>query len=308
MGWLPSFGGGVSDENKSTSANTLTNQNMNYSGQQTPIIDPQYQAAYDATKNNLNPTGATTAQQAAIDYAQNRLTNNPVQAATTAGNAGLIANQNAVGDLTKQWNDAANQTVSGQQGSTYAGAYESPYLKNVVDTTLANYDANTGNQLNALRASRGAGSAFGDRANLSDGSFLSQNGLNRAQTEAGLRDTAFNTAQGYGQQDAGRFQAADIFNATNRQNALQGASESLKQSAGLTQQVVDNVVKQDGIDTAAAQDLFQAGQITQQQLAAIMQAAGSFNGQSAAGDQRQVGTVDSTGHSNAAKIDTNFSL
>jgi hypothetical protein len=100
-------------------------------------------------------------------------------------------------------------------------AYQNPYTNQVVNATLANYDQNANNQLNALRASRGAGSAFGDRANLSDGSFLNQSDLNRVQTEAQLRNAGFNTAAGYGMQDANRFLQGDMTNAANALAAAQ---------------------------------------------------------------------------------------
>ena len=193
-----------------------------------PIAPDGYQNAWT---NILNMNGQTPGQQAAYNYYKDQLDHG----------GGLFDWQNqamaqefyrAPYQVSQQPNVAAQSisapTISAQTGAAGMDAYQNPYTNQVVNATLANYDQNTANQLNALRASRDASSAFGDRANLADSQFLNQSDLNRTQLQSGLLDTAFNTAAGYGQQDANRFLAADQANATNALTAGQiNAANSL---------------------------------------------------------------------------------
>ena len=61
-------------------------------------------------------------------------------------------------------------------------------------------------------------------------------------------------------------------------NEITSAQQNLAQSAGITQQVANNIVTANGINVDAATALFQSGQITQQQLNAITAAAQAANG------------------------------
>jgi hypothetical protein len=95
-------------------------------------------------------------------------------------------------------------------------SYQSPYTNDVVNSTLANFDKNAGAQSAALAASGAKNGAFGgSRFGIAQGELGAQQNLNRAQTEATLRDQAFNTGAGLSSQDAARRQAADTTNAAN---------------------------------------------------------------------------------------------
>ena len=111
------------------------------------------------------------------------------------------------------------------------GAYQNPYLKDVVDTTLNDYDVNSG-KVRALQAAQAAqGGAFrGSRYALREANTEGELARGRAAAEAGLRSDAFNTAAGLSSQDADRRQSAGAFNATQ---ALQMAQA--KQQAATTQ-------------------------------------------------------------------------
>lgn len=86
-------------------------------------------------------------------------------------------------------------------------AYMSPYTNDVVNSTLAGFDDNAGRTRAQQQLDIAGDSTFGG----SGGSILrslteGQLGLGRAQTEAGLRDQAFNTGAGLSNQDAQRRQ------------------------------------------------------------------------------------------------------
>ena len=111
------------------------------------------------------------------------------------------------------------------------GAYQNPYLKDVVDTTLGDYDVNSG-KVRANQAAQAAqGGAFrGSRYALREANTEGELARGRAAAEAGLRSDAFKTAAGLSSQDADRRQSAGAFNATQ---ALQMAQA--KQQAATTQ-------------------------------------------------------------------------
>ena len=109
--------------------------------------------------------------------------------------------------------------------------YQNPYLKDVVDTTLGDYDVNSG-RVRANQAAQAAqGGAFrGSRYALREANTEGELARGRAAAEAGLRSDAFKTAAGLSSQDADRRQSAGAFNATQ---ALQMAQA--KQQAATTQ-------------------------------------------------------------------------
>lgn len=106
-------------------------------------------------------------------------------------------------------------------GASQMGNYSNPYDQQVINTTLANYDANSGQARAALEANGARNGAFGgSRFGIAEGQFDASNAMNRAQTEAGLRQQGFNTAAGYGLQDANAGNTMNMFNAGEQDNAL----------------------------------------------------------------------------------------
>lgn len=79
-----------------------------------------------------------------------------------------------------------------------AQSFMSPYTQQVVDTTLAGYDQNAGQQQAALAAKGAANGSFGgSRFGVAEGLLGGQLAQGRAGTEAQLRDQAYNTGMGY---------------------------------------------------------------------------------------------------------------
>ena len=249
MGWIDISGSG-------SNSNTNASSNSSTYGTTSPNLSNQWTTAYNNLAGNTNPDGTNAIQTPAIQAMTGMVTNNPVDPATAATNTALGTDSSNLGLLNPSYaaiagaptNQAtaaapvtASQTGVAQSGtaqsglttagapttvnpnlaSTYMGNYISPYLGGVVDNTLANYDQNTANQLTALNASRGASSAFGDRANLSNSQFLNQSNLNRAQTESNLLNLGFTNAIQPAEFDAGQNLSGQTFNAQLGQNNQQ---------------------------------------------------------------------------------------
>jgi hypothetical protein len=102
-------------------------------------------------------------------------------------------------------NTAAQGTAGGIAGSSLLDGldkYMNPYTDSVVNSTLANFDQQTGKTQAQMQADAAKTGAFGgSRYGVAQGDFAAQNNLNRAQTEAQLRDQAFNTGTGLSNTD-----------------------------------------------------------------------------------------------------------
>jgi len=285
-------------------------------------------------------TGYNPSQTTAVNFMNNNLANNPVNAQLPYTDATIGQSMKDYGAINTQLlapiatqsapqvasaaQSAGAPTITPQQAASYMGAYMSPFTNDVVNTTLANYDQNTANQLNALNASRDAGSAFGDRANLSDGQFLNQSDLNRAQIDAQVRNLGFTNALSPAMADAGNNLSAQTSNASNalnnnqfnaaqqnqvgefnvgaqQQNTAQQLaattqlSQNLAAYTGLDQSILNNVVTANGVNAQAAQNLFNAGSISQAQLNALLNAAQATNG------SQFTQNTDTSGNSNTLK-------
>lgn len=122
-------------------------------------------------------------------------------------------------------------------GASQMGAYQNPWDQQVVDTTLAGFDRNTGQQHAAMAAAAARNGAFGgSRYGIQEGQFAADSGLNRAGIEAQLRQQGFNTAAGYGMQDAASGNQMRQFDANQRDAAL----NRQLQAAGLLYQGADS--------------------------------------------------------------------
>lgn len=286
--------------------------------------------------------GANATQSSVMDFLRNSLANNTV--GKQVGNVNDLNSTNGLlswvgkhdsdlydstlkdvrGQAAPQaavfTSDGAPQ-IAGQVGADYMSRYMSPYLNDVVGSTGDILDRTTDRGLTSLRASRDAGSAFGDRANLADGQFLSDSAMNKGNVIGNLKNLGFTQAAGYGMSDADKAQAAATTNAGNtlsnnqynagaknqgaqfnvgaqqantaqKLQAAQQAQSILKDQAGLSQQLLDNIVTADGIDTAKANSLFSDGTITSAQLAAILSMAQNGNGYTYSQNSTSNGTTD----------------
>lgn len=328
MGWINVKASG------STETATKTSNESMY-GTRTPTMSEDWLAAFKRTQNNLNSSGYTPDQQKAVDMVLGGL--NKTQGAVTTANSALAGLNPTMQGAADQWQSLYWQPaptasmgttagasedyvgdISAKTGSQYMDQYSNPWDKQVIDASVADYNTNTDRTLNGMRASRDASGAFGDRSAIADAVYQADATRGLGSLVSGLRQTGFNTAAGYGMQDANRTLLADqsnqatkqaargrnagllasanALNANNftdvskfnasallqsnnqRAQALEGLQNNLKAQAGLSQQALDNIFKGNEIDTNAAQGLFAAGQISQEQLNTILQAAQAGNG------------------------------
>ena len=117
-------------------------------------------------------------------------------------------------------------------------AYKNPYLNDVVNTTLGDYDVNAGKTRAAQAAQAAMGGAFrGSRYALREANTEGELARGRAAADANLRSTAFDKATGLSSQDADRRQQAGMFNANQMSQADQMALQlaQAKQQAATTQ-------------------------------------------------------------------------
>lgn len=138
----------------------------------------------------------------------------------------------------------ANITSAADNFSPYLGLIDS----NLINPTLANFDAQTSRGLNSLRAGRDAGYAFGDRSRNADAVYMGEADRNRAALEAQLRSSGLTQAFGLGGSDADRL----------AQSALQGTSleaQRLENNANRAQTAVSDFAA-----GANATDQFNASQ------------------------------------------------
>lgn len=130
------------------------------------------------------------------------------------------------------------------------GNYMSPYTKDVVDTTLADFDYNAGQQQAQAQLDEARSGAFGGSGAAITRSMLGDSlARARASAAAGLRDQAFNTGAGLSAQDAGFRQQAAATNAANA-NAMAMANMQAQNQAGQFNA---------GAQDTALSRLFQAG-------------------------------------------------
>lgn len=164
--------------------------------------------------------GISALQQSGFDKAGG-LTTSPDLA--TAGNMVTGANYSFDPGAVK-----GESLLDGLQG------YINPYMHNVVDNTLSDYDENSG-KVRAAQAAQAAGSgAFrGSRYGIREADTEGQLARGRATTESGLLSDAFNTAAGLSNQDAGRRQSAAEGNASRSLQAQTAGTADQLQGAGL---------------------------------------------------------------------------
>jgi len=123
-----------------------------------------------------------------------------------------------------------------------AQSFMSPYTQQVVDTTLQGYDQNAGMQQAALAARGAANKGFGgSRFGVAEGLLGGQLAQGRASTEAGLRDSAYNTGMGYYGDAQNRNLAASglLSNIGSAEDSNQRANIGLLAGLGETQRGID---------------------------------------------------------------------
>lgn len=118
------------------------------------------------------------------------------------------------------------QQIAARRGSEFLNDYQNPFQSQVIDASLNQYDQDSAEARNSLRANNAG--AFGNkRYGVAEGQFAADSALGRAGLGANLRSTGFNTAAGLGMQDANRYLSADT---TNAANSLAAATFNNQQS------------------------------------------------------------------------------
>lgn len=223
------------------------------SGTSMPVIPESWRTAYDSflsdSQSRSAARGLNDSQIKARDYFSGNL--NPTQFTLKPADRITPRDVTSSDVTTQQWDaqrteamgpygtsDVEYEGFSANKGSEFLNDYMNPYTKDVVDTSLADFDAGTDRALAAAQARRGAGSAFGTGADVSDALFSADAARGRGSLSAGLRSNAFNTAAGLGMADADRFTNAAATNAAGKFGAATfnaGASNAAARDAFSTE-------------------------------------------------------------------------
>jgi hypothetical protein len=148
---------------------------------------------------------------------------NPTLNAAAAGANGLGSDYLDRGVSNSTYTDFANNghanlqdnvaTVHGNSLLSNLQSYMDPYNQAVVDTTLAGFDRNAGTQQAQAALDLAGDSTFGGSGGaLYKAKLASDQGLDRASTEAGLRSQGFTQATSLSADDANRRQQAQLAN------------------------------------------------------------------------------------------------
>ena len=140
----------------------------------------------------------------------------------------------AAGTGANTYNPAMGQASSYSASSLLDGlqGYMSPYTKDVVDTSLADFDYNAGQQRAQAQLDEARSGAFGGSGAAITRSMLGDSlARARGSMSAGLRDQAFNTGAGLSAQDAGMRNQAAAQNAAAA-NAMAIANMQAQNQAG----------------------------------------------------------------------------
>ncbi len=284
-----------------------SSSNTNQYGTTTPILSQDYTDAFNAYKSSLGTNGVNPYQQAGLGWMTQNMLDKPVQLSAGIINNDLMGYRGDLGGLydkhTPYTTQAAPQLGAAQSaaadtGASLMGAYRNPFDQDVITASVDDYNAAWDRSLNAMRAGRDAAGAFGDRAAVADAVYNADTTRGLGAMVSGLRQQGFNTAAGFGQADADRAYNASALNANiqnqrdmtnlsaqqqNQQQQLQALDamqQNLSARTGMSQQVLQNVVTNQGVNMEAAQALLNAGVITQGQLAQLAELAAAGNGSS----------------------------
>lgn len=199
---------GTSTSTVNTPDGWLTNWNQMQPG--AGGFNPTQQTGVDWMSGQLagiNPNRGATNLNAASNYFQDTLNN---RTAPTLANLASSGNSAYAAPAS-----VTAQQIAARRGSEFLNDYQNPYQSQVIDTSLNQYDQDSAEARNSLRANNAG--AFGNkRYGVAEGQFAADSALGRAGLGANLRSTGFNTAAGLGMQDANRILSADATNASNR--------------------------------------------------------------------------------------------
>lgn len=265
---------------------TKTTSNSTSNSTTTPVV-PQW--ASSLTQNIAGRVGGLTGldPQTLVAPAQ------PLQAQAAAGAASL----NAGSPWLTPYMSSPAPIVAGGKAYNYVDRYLNPYLKDVVDTSAADFDAQAG-QVRAQQSLdlAGSGAFGGSGAALTQSMTEGELARARASTLSGLRSRGYETALGAAAGDADRATQARI---TNAQTALQNRAQQVGWGFQADTNARANIETQAGLGEALRgvdQQQRQAPVSNTQQLVAMLQGLpiGLFTGEQKAGTEKTVGTNKTT--------------
>lgn len=200
---------------------------------------------------------------AAMDYGTNRAFS--ALDARTAGAGGFANSRSGLG-----YSDLGTQTAL--QRGQFAAQLKNLGLTNALGFATGDVEraqgADTQNVDNVMGIGKFNAGQTQDVSKFNAGQGQTNNQFNATQ---GQQNNQFNVNTGITQQ-------------AGRDAAITAAQANIAQQAGLTQQQAANLVTANGINVEAANAMFGAGQISQQQLTQLLQLAQTANGQNFEGN------------------------
>jgi hypothetical protein len=197
------------------SKKTKTKTNQTTTATTTPVLPDWLSTSYQGLNDKIGSTFG------GIDPKTYVPGPNPLQTQAGAGAMNLTA-PGGSSDILRGVAGAGPQTVQGASLLDNLDSYFSPYKKNVIDTSLADYDFGAGQTRAQDQLAKAGDSTFGGSGGAIQ-TALSNEGLARGRgaLSAGLYDQGFTQAAGLSGQDADRRQQASIANAGFGESALQ---------------------------------------------------------------------------------------
>jgi len=286
-----SFGisGSKSKQKSSTDSNLTSTTTPNVPDW---LLDPAKASAANITK-----LGAT-------DPSTLVLGEDPLQAQARVRAGGLTGspwNFDAAADLTRGIAGQSAKKVEAASLLDNLDSYTSPYRKDVVDATAADFDANAGRtRAQQDLAIAGEGAFGGSGAALTKSATEGELARGRATTMATLLDQMFNTGAGLSNMDAGRRQAASSENASlamqQRAQTLDAARQLADLSAGFDATQRANIATQAAAGATARDIATEQVQAPFNLQDWINQALAGLNGEMFTGKTtNEVGSSKSTG-------------
>ena len=207
---------GLFSKKSKTKSSGTVNQNTTMS--QTPV-NPQW-----VTDSVMGLNDKINTTFGGLDPTKMVAGPNPLQqqAATSAGSLGTPSQFGEGSSMLRAGGNAGPSRVTAASSLDGLSKFMNPFLKDVVDTSMADYDFGAGMTRAADQLAKAGDATFGGSGGAIQ-TALSNDALTRGRgsLSAGLRSDAFNTALGASEADANRRQSADIATGQFSENALQ---------------------------------------------------------------------------------------
>ena len=302
-----SASGGKQNQNQTTTTSGQTSGTSNttnqgqYTRNQTVNPTDIWNLGSNQLFGNLGQSGLNGGQQGQVDYLTGRQAGGALP--NEVGYTNSVLSQ-YVGNNYQAPTAAAPGSVAAPSGASQMGQYENPYENQVVQSTMADLGHAFDQSQNQLRAQYGgqgwsptAGAPAGEQVAAAEGAnnYLRTLG----STIGNLRSQGFNTAAGYGQQDASRISGASAQDAANTMannqfNARQKSAADA-QSIGVAQNYIQDLMKMNGIDSANSGQIFDMAGVGNSNLLNLLGSQVPAFGQSNSGTTSGTSNTATTG-------------